>query len=217
VRKSGAAPLGDVFTQRLRDALRNFRALQSSLFPSRVRASAKVRTSAIAVEDAAVDCQIYFSLEPHIRTADRRENTDVAHARGYPVSAMMRQVREHSMRKNAASYLALLFIAIASLGPGGSGVSAADDCITASNLAPPKGTRWQYRIDGATGRTCWRIVASALHTGRAPELSQTGQKDRRRLSDSRQAALFSEFLRWKDRQDTVQRDTTDPSRPINSP
>jgi hypothetical protein len=130
---------------------------------------------------------------------------------------MMRYGREHSMQKNAASYLALLFIAIAWLGPGAKGVSAADDCITASNLVPPKGSRWQYRIDRPTGRTCWHIVASAPDTDRAPELSQTGQKDRRRLSDSRQAALFSEFLRWKERQDTVRGDTTDPLRPINSP
>jgi hypothetical protein len=158
-----------------------------------------------------VDCQIYISLEPHIRTADVRNNADVVHARRYPVSRMMRWAREHSMQKNAASYLALLSIGvIASLGPGVNAVSAADDCVTESNLVPPKGSHWQYRIDRATGRKCWHIVASASHTDRASELSQTGQKDRRRLSDSRQAALFSEFLRWKERQETVQPDAVDP-------
>lgn len=166
----------------------------------------------------AVDCQIYNSLEPHIRTANLRNNSDVAQVRKYPICWMMRYAREHSMRNNAASYLALPFIGvIVSLGPGVNGASAADDCITESNLVPPKGSHWQYRVDRASGRKCWHIVASAQHTDHASEPGQTGQKNKRRLSDSRQAALFSEFLRWKERQDTVRGDAVDHLRPITSP
>jgi hypothetical protein len=69
---------------------------------------------------------------------------------------------------------------------------------------PPKGSHWQYHTDGATKRKCWHIaIVTPSHTrytrGRsAPEL--TIRRDKHQLSESEQAALFSEFLRWKERQ-----------------
>jgi hypothetical protein len=74
--------------------------------------------------------------------------------------------------------------------------SAADDCVTESNLVPPKGSRWYYRVDPATDRKCWYIAAlppepvagRTLRTSAKSERAQTGEKHQ--LSESQQAALF---------------------------
>jgi hypothetical protein len=50
----------------------------------------------------------------------------------------------------------------AALGLGAHNASAADDCITESNVIPPKGSRWHYDIDRATNRKCWHIVALSI-------------------------------------------------------
>jgi hypothetical protein len=114
--------------------------------------------------------------------------------------------------------------------------SAADDCITESNVVPPKGSRWHYDVDRATNRKCWHIVAlsTAPHTPNtqrtsarsAPrptvrsnhQASESGQAALTQrttvrsaagaerggppLSESDEAALFFEFLRWKEQQGT---------------
>jgi hypothetical protein len=93
---------------------------------------------------------------------------------------------------------------IAAPGIGAKNVLAAGDCITEPNQIPPKGSRWQYHSDRATNRKCWHIaVVTPSHTRympvrSAPEL--TVRRDKHQLSESEQAALFSEFLRWKERQ-----------------
>jgi hypothetical protein len=129
---------------------------------------------------------------------------------------------------------------------GSNNAPVAGDCITESNLVPPKGSRWDYDIDRATNRKCWHIVplstartapqrttarsasgqtrrskhqvreseqvaATQLATVRSTA-AQTAQSDKPSLSESDQAALFLEFLRWKERQDAVEspRQTTNP-------
>jgi hypothetical protein len=106
----------------------------------------------------------------------------------------------------------------AALGFGVTKASAADDCITESNLVPPKGSRWSYHVDRATNRKCWHIVASATapaaaHTGtsaRTPP-SLTG-RSKHQLSESEQAALFIEFLRWKEQHSALNSRALEPSR-----
>jgi hypothetical protein len=120
---------------------------------------------------------------------------------------------------------ALLCVALVSVGVslalGDSRASGADNCITESNLVPPKGSRWYYHVDHATNRKCWflRTVTTAPVTSETqrklsrlelasvppePEkISTTGQiepRGKHKLSEAEQAALFLEFLRWKEQQ-----------------
>jgi hypothetical protein len=112
---------------------------------------------------------------------------------------------------------ALLCFALASTGVIGAALElgvnyalAADDCITESNLVPPKGTRWDYRIDRAANRKCWFLIKVttapvAPQTRRAlsrsiPARVSPEHRSVRNLSESEQAALFLEFLRWKEQQ-----------------
>jgi hypothetical protein len=91
---------------------------------------------------------------------------------------------------------------------------AAVECITEPKFDPPEGRHWYYHIDRATDRKCWNLMAlapetapaSAVHShASAPStLSQTGRRTKPPLSESEQAALFLEFLRWKAQQGTVQ-------------
>ena len=64
------------------------------------------------------------------------------------------------MVKNAFLCFALASIGVigAALEFGVNNASAADDCITESNLVPPKGTHWDYRTDRAANRKCWFLV-----------------------------------------------------------
>src|SRR5271169_4734845 len=64
------------------------------------------------------------------------------------------------MVKNALLCLALVSTGVvgASLELGVNHASAADDCITESNLVPPKGSRWHYHIDRASNRKCWFLM-----------------------------------------------------------
>jgi hypothetical protein len=90
---------------------------------------------------------------------------------------------------------------------------AADDCITESNLVPRKGTRWDYRIDRTANRKCWFLMkvttAPVAPQTRRPlprsTLARVPPEHRsvRNLSESEQAALFLEFLRWKEQQSAV--------------
>jgi len=96
------------------------------------------------------------------------------------------------------------------LGFGTNDASAADDCITESNLIPPKGSRWYHHIDRATNRKCWYIAPIAAAPAGAPpqrasarsEPGQTG-RGKHQLSESEKAALFHEFLRWKEQQSAM--------------
>jgi hypothetical protein len=124
------------------------------------------------------------------------------------------------MVKNALFCLALFSAGVvgASLEAGVNDAAAADDCITESNLVPPKGSRWSYHMDRATNRKCWflmKVTPAAAQTPlltvarvpperRKPSISgQNGQRSTRKLSESEQAAMFPEFLRWKEQHNAV--------------
>jgi hypothetical protein len=120
--------------------------------------------------------------------------------------------REHKMVKNAL--LCFVFVLTGTI--GADHASAGDDCITESKLVPPKGSRWYHHIDRATNRKCWflmkatttpaaapaRVTVSPEHREPSPA-GQTGLRSKRKLSESEQAALFLEFLRWKEKQSVV--------------
>jgi hypothetical protein len=73
-----------------------------------------------------------------------------------------RQILGYMMVRSALCF-ALISTGVigAVLGLGAHNASAADDCITESNVVPPKGSRWHYDVDRATKRKCWHIVASS--------------------------------------------------------
>jgi hypothetical protein len=114
-----------------------------------------------------------------------------------------RQILGHMMVRSALCF-ALISTGVigAPFGLGASNASAADDCITESNLVPPKGSRWYYHVDRATNRKRWRIGPSATlpaaprtqYMSARSELGQTGPSAHV-LGQSEQAALFIEFLR----------------------
>jgi hypothetical protein len=56
-----------------------------------------------------------------------------------------RQILGHMMVRSAL-WFALISTGVigAALGLGAHNASAADDCITESNVIPPKGSRWRY-------------------------------------------------------------------------
>jgi hypothetical protein len=146
---------------------------------------------------------------------------------------------EHKMVKNALLCLALVSTGVvgAFVELGVNYASAADDCITESNLVPPKGTRWHYHVDHATNRRCWFLmkVATAPATQQtrrklprldlartSPELGelsttgQTGHRDTHKLNEAEQTALFLEFLRWKEQQSAANSNAVEMLRaPIN--
>jgi hypothetical protein len=142
----------------------------------------------------------------------------------------------------SALCFALISVGIigAALGLGAHNASAADDCITESNVIPPKGSRWHYDVDRATNRKCWHIVAlsTASHTPNTQRTSarsalgltvsskhqvrESGQaavtrRSRPPLSESDQAALFLEFLRWKEQQGTANSGAVEPPRRTVNP
>jgi len=94
------------------------------------------------------------------------------------------------------------------LGAGADNASAADDCVTESNLVPPKGSRWYYHMDHATNRKCWYIAALAsapvaprtVRTSVRAEPVRAARPGKHERSESEQAALYLEFLRWKEQQ-----------------
>jgi hypothetical protein len=105
------------------------------------------------------------------------------------------------MVKRASCCFALLsamVIDFALLGP--TTASAASDCVTETDLVPPKGTRLIYKIDHATNRKCLFLTrispVSKLRRPSKPPIPRAA----RQLSESDQAALFLEFLRWKEKQ-----------------
>jgi hypothetical protein len=118
------------------------------------------------------------------------------------------------------------------LGCGTNYASAAEDCITESNVVPPKGSRWSYHIDRATNRKCWFLMKVTPATAQTPRLTvarvpperrepsisgQNGQRSTRKLSESEQAALFLEFLRWKEQHNAVSSSAVESLRGAISP
>ncbi len=94
---------------------------------------------------------------------------------------------------------------------------AAVECITEPNREPPEGSHWYYRVDRATDRKCWylraliqgtRAQAPAAVTQRAstrPAVAPPTRAARAsRCSESEEAALYLEFLRWKEQQRSAQ-------------
>jgi hypothetical protein len=213
-----------------------------------------------------VDCRICNSLGAHIRTAVLRKVVlairgksqhdfflDGSHGSDQLADVRTpRQIMEHEMVRSALCFALISTGMIgAALCLGAHNASAADDCITESNVVPPKGSRWHYDVDRATNRKCWHIVAlsTAPHTPNrqrtsarsAPGLTgrskhrasesgqaaqrtrvrstaeQTAQRSRPPLSESDQAALFLEFLRWKEQQGTANSRAVEPPRRTVNP
>jgi hypothetical protein len=112
---------------------------------------------------------------------------------------------EHKMVKSAFWCFALLSAMVIDfelLGP--TRASAASDCVTETDLVPPKGTRLIYKIDHATNRKCLYLTRIAPVT-KVHRLSKPPiPREVRHLSESDQAALFLEFLRWKEKQSPLQ-------------
>jgi hypothetical protein len=133
----------------------------------------------------------------------------------------MREATEHKMVTRALFCFALVSTGMigGALGVGADNASAADDCITESNLVPPKGSRWYYHIDRATNRKCWHIAALAsappaprtVRVSARSELGLTGRRSKHEHSESEQAALFLEFLRWKEQQSAANSRAAEPS------
>jgi hypothetical protein len=121
------------------------------------------------------------------------------------------------MVKNAILCFALVFTGVSSAGVNYA--SAADDCITESNLVPPKGSRWHYHIDRAANRKCWFLM-KVMTASMAPQTWRSLPRSRlarvspehrsgRNLNESEQTALFLEFLRWKEQQSAVNSNATE--------
>jgi hypothetical protein len=93
---------------------------------------------------------------------------------------------------------------------------AAVECITEPNREPPEGSHWYYRVDRATDRKCWYLRALIQGTPEAPAAMtqrastrpavapQTVRRSKPPMSESEEAALYLEFLRWKEQQRSAQ-------------
>jgi hypothetical protein len=120
------------------------------------------------------------------------------------------QATEHKMVTRALLCFALVSTGMigSALGASADNASAGDDCITESNLVPPKGSRWYYHMDRATNRKCWYIATptsapAAPRTARPSVRAETvraARPGKHERSESEQAALYLEFLRWKEQQ-----------------
>jgi hypothetical protein len=119
------------------------------------------------------------------------------------------QAAEHKMVTRALLCFALVSTGMigGALGAGADNASAADDCMTESNLVPPKGSRWYYHIDRATNRKCWYTALASAPAAPCPARAavraktvQAVRASKHERSESEQAALFLEFLRWKEQQ-----------------
>jgi hypothetical protein len=145
------------------------------------------------------------------------------------------------MLKSSLFCVALFSIGLfgAALLIGANNPLAAGNCITNSYVPPPKGTRWFYRVDPATNRKCLHLVAVAANAPRAqhaavrptnrkrlhltnsapraqhaavrPTSIQIGQRSNQ-LGEAEQAALFQQFLRWKEQQTAANINAAEPSR-----
>jgi hypothetical protein len=114
-----------------------------------------------------------------------------------PMFGTPRQIMGHEMVRSALRFALISTGMIgAALGLGAHNASAADDCITASNVVPPKGSRWHYDVDRATNRKCWHIVAlsTASHTPNTQRTSARSApgltvRSKHQVSESGRAAV----------------------------
>jgi hypothetical protein len=129
--------------------------------------------------ETAVDCRICNSFGSHIRTADLRKI--VLAIRVEPIRSRFSGRRANSWgHKMVRSALCFALISSSMIGAalclGANKAPAAGDCITESNLVPPKESHWHYDIDRATNRTCWHIMP--LSTARAAPHTRARRLDR---------------------------------------
>ena len=100
--------------------------------------------------------------------------------------------------------------------------AAAVECITEPNREPPEGSHWYYRVDRATDRKCWYLRALIQRTPEVPAVPaapaamtqrasarpavapQAAARSKPPMSESEEAALYLEFLRWKEQQRSAQ-------------
>ena len=120
----------------------------------------------------------------------------------------------HRSAKFASAILASFLASAALPAISYSAEPATDDCLSGPKDQTPEGSHWFYRIDRPTDRRCWYLrpwsvgasPAPATETQRTTARSpaaQTAPRTRPPLSESDQAALFLEFLRWKEQQKTA--------------
>jgi hypothetical protein len=97
--------------------------------------------------------------------------------------------------------------------------AAAADCLAEPNRDATEGLHWYYRIDRENDRKCWYLRTlmprppepPAAELQRAPTrpvarppARTAAQRDKPSLSESDEAGLFLEFLRWKEQQKSAQ-------------
>jgi hypothetical protein len=97
----------------------------------------------------------------------------------------------------------------------GAHTAAAADCLVEPNRDAPEGLHWYYRVDRENDRKCWYLRTlmprppepAAAEPQRAlarpavrPPVRPAAQRVKPPLSESDEAALFLEFLRWKEQQ-----------------
>jgi hypothetical protein len=129
----------------------------------------------------------------------------------------MRQAMEHRMSMRVLFCVAVISAGMigAALAFGANPAAAAVDCITEPNRDPPEGSHWYYRVDRATDRKCWYLralmpgtpqvtAAETQHASARPPAAPTARRGKAPLSESEEAALYLEFLRWKEQQRTTQ-------------
>ncbi len=105
----------------------------------------------------------------------------------------------------------------------GTGPAMAAECLGAPNRDAPAGSHWYYHMDRTADRKCWYIHATVgaaePPTGAVerpveraerppvrpmPRQAQAADGARPPMSESEQAALYLEFLRWREQQRSAQ-------------
>jgi hypothetical protein len=177
------------------------------------------------------DLQLNAALHPHDlhasfchsgavasrRTGSRSNLFDSAHdLAGRPAFGVTRQAMELSM-----SVRVLLCVPAISAGMIVAAIAleantaAAVECITEPNREPPEGSHWYYRVDRATDRKCWYLralmpgpsepsVAAAPQRASARPAVAPAVRRSKPMSESEEAALYLEFLRWKEQRRSAQ-------------
>jgi len=124
------------------------------------------------------------------------------------------------MSKRLLFYVPVICSRMIGAGLGvGAHTAAAADCLAEPNRDAPEGLHWYYRIDRENDRKCWYLRtlmprppepaaaepqrASARPVARPPAHA-AAQRGKPSLSESDEAALFLEFLRWKEQQKSAQ-------------
>jgi hypothetical protein len=129
----------------------------------------------------------------------------------------MREAMEHCMSMRVVFCVSAICVsmigATLAIGAGAGSAVAAAECLTEPNRDPPPGSHWYYRGDRTNDRKCWYLRALPAGTAAAsasaaeaprPAVGQAAQRRRAPLSESDEAALYLEFLRWKEQQRTAQ-------------